>query len=213
MIRFYRIPQIFRFLSRHLHWRIPTCEKEIYLTFDDGPIPYLTEYVIDQLAVFDAKATFFCVGDNIRKHPEVIQKVIEGGHSIGNHTYNHLKAWSTDFTEYLDNVSRCDQIIKENTKISEQKFFRPPYGQITRKAIAALKEDFKIIMWDVLTYDFDLGQSAEKSLSKAIRSTNPGSIVVFHDNYKAEEKLRYMLPRYLEHFSDLGYKFKKLSMD
>ncbi len=200
-------------MSKHLYWRIPVSENEIYLTFDDGPIPRLTEYVLDLLEAFDAKATFFCVGDNIRKHPEIFRKVIESGHSIGNHTYHHLKAWSTDFNKYLDNVFKCEQIIKGNTKTSGQKFFRPPYGQITRKAVSALKGDYKIIMWDVLTYDFDNRQSAEKSLSKAIRSTNPGSIVVFHDNYKAEEKLKFMLPRYLQHFSDLGYKFKKLSTD
>ena len=200
-------------MSKHLHWRIPTSEKEIYLTFDDGPIPYLTEYVIDQLAAFDAKATFFCVGDNIRKHPEVFGKIIEGGHSIGNHTYNHLKAWTTDLTEYLDNVSKCARIIQRETEKTEQALFRPPHGQITRKTISALKNDYKIIMWDVLTYDFDKGHSAVKGLNRAIKSTRSGSIVVFHDNYKAEANLKYMLRRYLKHFSDLGYKFKKLSTD
>ena len=210
MIHFYRTPQIIRLLSKHLHWKIATNEKEIYLTFDDGPIPYLTPYVIDQLNEFDAKATFFCVGDNIRKHPEVFRKILEGGHAIGNHTYNHLKAWSTDLNEYLENVSKCRQIIEKGDQSHGQLSFRPPHGQITRKTISALKNEYKIIMWDVLAYDFDKRHSAEKSLRKVIKSTRPGSIVVFHDNYKAEDKLKYMLPRYLQHFSELGFKFKKL---
>lgn len=210
MFHFYRTPSLLRLLFKDIHWSIPTAGKEIYLTFDDGPIPGLTEYVLDQLQSYDAKATFFCVGDNIRKYPQIFRKVIDGGHRVGNHTFNHWRAWQHSEKIYLENVSKCQGII--NNEIGEQNspLFRPPYGQITKKLIHALKEKYEIIMWDVLAYDFSDKHKKEKSLKKAIASAGPGSIVVFHDNYKAEHKLKHMLPGFLNYFSDLGYRFKKL---
>lgn len=211
MIQFYRTPGILRLLANDLIWKIPVSNKEIFLTFDDGPIPGLTEYVLQELRTYKAKATFFCVGDNIYKHPEIFEKVIDQGHAIGNHTFNHLKAWTAEKNQYLLNVDKCQQIIQRKYQIEPKPFFRPPHGQITRKLISDLKDQYKIIMWDVLSYDFSTTQSPEQSLKKSIHKTRPGSIVVFHDNYKAESKLKFMLPGYLKHFSNLGYSFKKLS--
>lgn len=199
-------------VSRNLIWDVQTTAKEIFLTFDDGPIPGLTDYILRELEHFEAKATFFCVGDNIRKHPEIFQKVYKKGHAIGNHTFNHLKKWQADLNTYLENTEQCRKIIETYLpgKTPEQ-LFRPPYGQVSPAAIRNLKKNYKIIMWDILTYDFDEYHTASESLTITIKHTRPGSIVVWHDNYKAEKKLKYMLPRYLEHFSALGYKFTKLS--
>lgn len=208
-MHFYRTPYILTLLSNYLLWKVPTTSKEIYLTFDDGPIPQLTEYVLDLLKEFGAEATFFCVGDNIKKHPEIFCEVLKQGHAVGNHTFHHLKAWSTNNKSFLENVEKCDSMIND-TGNEPSSLFRPPHGQISPKLINDLKNGHKIIMWDVLTYDFNKQHPPEFSLKKAIQKTRPGSIVVFHDNYKAEKKLKYMLPRYLEHFSDLGYEFKKL---
>jgi peptidoglycan/xylan/chitin deacetylase (PgdA/CDA1 family) len=213
LLHFYRTPPFFKFFSKHLEWKIKTDKKEIFLTFDDGPIPGLTPYIVDQLEEFGAEATFFCVGDNVTKFPEIFKLVVEGGHAVGNHTFNHLKAWSTSMTAYLENVQKCQGVLIENGLASGRPLFRPPHGQITPRSINALKQTYRIIMWDVLSYDFSKTHSAEKSLDKIIKMTRPGSIVVFHDNYKAEEKLKYVLPKYLRHFSELGYRFKKLSSD
>lgn len=211
MVHFYRTPRALSLLFNDLMWKISTKDKEVFLTFDDGPIPGLTEYVIDQLNDYNAKATFFCVGDNIRKYPQIFKMLIENGHGIGNHTYNHLKAWKVNSNTYIENVFKCQDIIKDTIGKDEVTLFRPPYGQITMKLINTLKNDFEIVMWDVLAYDFSKKHTSEKSLHRTISSTGPGSIIVFHDNYKAEDKLKYMLPRFLSHFTDSGYKFKKLS--
>ncbi len=192
-------------------WKIPSTDKDIYLTFDDGPIPYLTGYVLDILDDFDAKATFFCVGDNMRKHPEICEKVFDKGHLIGNHTFNHLKGWSTKNSLYLKNIIKCQEYITNLQKPYFKPLFRPPYGQITRNQIHFLRNDYKIIMWDILAYDFDSTHSPSQSLDKIIKLTRPGSIVVFHDNYKAEIKLKYMLPRFLEHYKEKGFTFKVLN--
>jgi peptidoglycan/xylan/chitin deacetylase (PgdA/CDA1 family) len=213
LLHFYRTPPFFKFFSKHLEWKIKTDKKEIFLTFDDGPIPGLTPYILDQLDEFGAKARFLCVGDNVTKFPEIFKLVVEGGHAVGNHTFNHLKAWSTSKTAYLVNVQKCQRVLIENGLKSARPLFRPPHGQITPGAINALKQTYHIIMWDVLSYDFSKAHTAEKSLEKIIKMTRPGSTVVFHDNYKAEEKLKYILPKYLRHYGELGYSFKKLSAD
>jgi peptidoglycan/xylan/chitin deacetylase (PgdA/CDA1 family) len=208
---FYKTPGFLKGISRSLIWDAQSDQKEIYLTFDDGPIPDLTAYVLDELEKFNAKATFFCVGDNIRKYPEIFQSVRDRGHSIGNHTFNHLKSWSTGLEEYIENVEECQAIIERYHMSKGKPLFRPPHGQVSPRMIKCLKTQYKIIMWDVLTYDFDNHHTAREGLERAIRKTRQGSIVVFHDNYKAKQKLKFMLPRYLEHFSCLGYDFKKLS--
>jgi peptidoglycan-N-acetylglucosamine deacetylase len=204
-LNFYRTPFFLPWLYPSLTWRFPTHEKIIYLTFDDGPVPGATDFVLENLSKFSATATFFCIGDNIQKHPDVFQKVVEAGHTIGNHTFNHLKGWSTSTERYVENVKQFnDQLSFVNCQLPT--LFRPPYGRITRSQIAALKS-YKIIMWDVLSYDYQKNGSVESHLHGTIKATRSGSIVVFHDSYKAESKTQYILPRYLEHFANEGYKF------
>jgi peptidoglycan/xylan/chitin deacetylase (PgdA/CDA1 family) len=191
-------------------WKISTLNPEIYLTFDDGPIPQLTEYVLETLAQYDAKATFFCVGENIFKYPQICRKVVNGGHIIGNHTFNHVNGWSIKNEEYFLNIEKCQSFINQFQDPVDKPLLRPPYGKISKDQIHKLKEVYQIIMWDILTYDFDNSHSSQKSLKRIITASRPGSIVVFHDNYKAEKKLKFMLPRFLEHFKGKGYDFKKL---
>ncbi len=210
MIHFYRSPGLLRKAAPGLTWSIPTEKQSIFLTFDDGPVPRLTPFIMDILDQFHAKATFFCVGDNIRKYPDIFQKLIQKGHAVGNHTFNHLKAWSCNWQEYLSNVDKCRSEIRKYTELSGKMLFRPPHGQITPRIIKKLLPDYQIIMWNVLTYDFDQGHAADISLHRAIRHTAPGSIVVFHDNYKAEKKLKSILPKYLEYFLQKGFTFEKL---
>jgi peptidoglycan/xylan/chitin deacetylase (PgdA/CDA1 family) len=208
----HRVPFVLPWLFPNLVWKIPTTEKELYLTFDDGPIPGPTDFVLETLQKKNVKATFFCTGDNIHKHPEIFRKVIVEGHAIGNHTFNHLKGWNTSVEKYLNNVKQCEteianhysQLINRNSKI-----FRPPYGMITRQQIKALSE-YKIIMWDVLTIDYDKNVSPESCLQNSIRVTRPGSVIVFHDSLKAERNMMYALPRYIDHFLEQGFSFKLL---
>lgn len=207
----YRAPFFLPWLYPNLTWHIPTTEKQLYLTFDDGPIPGPTDFVLETLKKHAIKATFFCIGDNVRKHPDVFRKVMDQGHAIGNHTFHHLKGWKTSLEEYLDNTAQCDAVFKSlNVESESPKLFRPPYGRITRAQINALN-DYKIIMWDVLTHDYDRAKSPEACLGNSIRATRPGSIVVFHDSLKAERNMTYALPRYIAHFLNKGYTFNVLS--
>lgn len=203
----FRSPFFLPWLYTDLIWRIPTQEKKLYLTFDDGPVPTITEFVLTELAKAKAKATFFCIGDNVRKHPDVFRKIVKDGHAIGNHTFNHLKGWNTPVKTYVDNVKLCDHQLKaDNSQLSIQ-LFRPPYGRIKRSQIKALKE-YKIIMWDVLAHDYSKNISPDRCLKGSIDATRPGSIIVFHDSIKAEKNMRYTLPRFLDHFSHQGYTFE-----
>ncbi|MHA4741749.1 polysaccharide deacetylase family protein [Dyadobacter sp. MSC1_007] len=188
-------------------WRIPTHDKVIYLTFDDGPIPDITESVLEILEKFDAKATFFCIGDNVRKHPDVFQKVQNGGHSIGNHTFNHMNGWKTDDDVYLENIQKCQKQLQLTTKL-----FRPPYGRIKKSQSKIVLQERQIIMWDVLSGDFSPSLTRDICLKKSIHHTRPGSIVLFHDSIKASQNMLYALPRYLEHFKEEGYRFEALEM-
>lgn len=187
-------------------WQKPSGEKKLYLTFDDGPIPSVTEWVLEVLQQHEAKATFFCVGDNIRKHPAVFEKVLMAGHSVGNHTFNHLNGWKTELSEYLQNVELCQQYLSNQSRL-----FRPPYGRITRAAAARLRADtYSIVMWDVLSGDFDTQLTPEKCLKNSIQATRDGSVIVFHDSLKARPNLEYTLPRYLAHFQKQGFAFVAL---
>ncbi|MEA5457446.1 polysaccharide deacetylase family protein [Arcicella sp. LKC2W] len=190
-------------------WRIPTKEKEIYLTFDDGPIPEVTEFVMEELAKFNAKATFFCIGDNIAKHSEVFQQVVNQGHTVGNHTFNHLKGWNTEQNVYLNNFDLCQAEIENKSKQSTN-FFRPPYGRIKRNQAKEILKTHQIVMWDVLTADYDQNINKEQVLKKTLQYTDDGSIVLFHDSIKASKNMMYALPRMLEYFSEQGYAFKKM---
>ncbi len=195
-----------------LVWRVPEKQPVLYLTFDDGPINGPTDFVLETLAEYNAYATFFCIGDNIRKHELVFRRTIDGGHAVGNHTYNHLNGWKTSLAEYKENTIKCEDAIRAHMPLRvSMPLFRPPYGRISRSQIRALSKDFRIVMWDVLTMDYRAGIAPEKCLRGSINATRPGSVVVFHDSFKAEKNLTFALPRFLEHFSNLGYSFKRLS--
>jgi len=191
----------------HYTWHVKTKEKSIFLTFDDGPIPDITEFVLDTLEQFDAKATFFCIGDNVRKHPSVFKKIINEGHSIGNHTFNHLNGWKSQDHEYLANIDLCEKELNLETNL-----FRPPYGRMKKSQAAQLPKEKKIVMWDVLSGDFSLAIKPEICLKKTIQYTRPGSIVLFHDSLKAAKNMQYALPRFLDHFANKEYQFKALPM-
>lgn len=194
-------------------WKVNTDEKIIYLTFDDGPIPEITEFVLEELNKYQAKATFFCIGGNIEKHPDIFQQVVNQGHTIGNHTFNHLKGWNSEDKIYLENFKKCDKAIENNfiSHISNSiSHFRPPYGRIKKSQAAEILKTHEIVMWDVLTGDYDQSISKETVLTKSIQHTEAGSIVLFHDSIKASKNMIHTLPRFLEHFSNKGFTFKKL---
>jgi peptidoglycan/xylan/chitin deacetylase (PgdA/CDA1 family) len=194
-----RIPKIAQLVFPGAVYRIPAKDKKtVYLTFDDGPIPEATPLVLDILKQYNAKATFFCVGDNVKKYPKLLERIKKEGHSIGNHTYNHLKGWKTPLKEYLDNVKACAEVVKSD-------LFRPPYGRITASQFRQLKKDYRIVFWDVLTMDYDANVTAEKSLEIIKKCTRPGSIIVFHDSVKAKDKLPWLLPKTLEFLAGEGY--------
>ncbi|MEW7288907.1 polysaccharide deacetylase family protein [Aquimarina sp. 2304DJ70-9] len=187
-------------------------EKKLYLTFDDGPIPGVTEFVLEQLQKFDAKATFFCIGENIKKHPHIFNKILSDNHTIGNHTMNHLKAWKSDPETYLKNVTACQKMIQESSEIGyAAKLFRPPYGQISYSKFKTLeKQGYKIILWDILSKDWDKTVHEEQCFQNVIQNTSPGSIIVFHDSIKAEKNLKSALPKVLDYFSKRGFVFEKI---
>lgn len=209
-MRFYFIktPRILKRIFAKYTWSFFTNKKEIYLTFDDGPIPKVTEFVLDQLHNFNAKATFFCIGDNIRKHPAIFSRIVNEGHSVGNHTFNHLNGWKSNNTTYIENTNKCENLLPHQ----KTKLFRPPYGKIKRiQAKKLIAKGYKVIMWDVLSADFGTSISKEKCLQNVLKNVENGSIIVFHDSIKASDKLRYVLPRILNEFSQQGYEFKAIT--
>ena len=200
-------PRLLKKLYPALIWDVKPAKPCIYLTFDDGPIPIVTPFVLNILKQYNAKATFFCIGDNVRKHPDIFEHVKNDGHAIGNHTFNHLKGWKTDDKTYIDNTLKADGLLHSN-------LFRPPYGRIKRsqiKLLKSVKPQIKIIMWDILSGDFDINLSPEKCLQNVLKHTKSGSIVVFHDSLKAFDRLEYVLPRALEAWSRKGYNFNSLT--
>ncbi len=205
----FRTPFFLPALFGGLTWRMPTSEKEIFLTFDDGPVPDPTEYVLTELEKAQARATFFCIGDNVRKYPEIFQKVLAGGHTIGNHTYNHWKGWNHSTSDYIQNIQKCDEQFRLH-QVNGCQLFRPPYGRITFNQIRAVKDKYQVIMWDVLTRDYAASLSPEHCLKGSLAATRPGSIVVFHDSLKAKKNLIFVLPRFLQHFTERGYRFSAL---
>ncbi len=195
-----RPPQLLRRYYKKSLWRVETDAPLIYLTFDDGPVEGLTPWVLDTLKHYGVKATFFCVGENIERNPHIFKRILEEGHQVGNHTYNHIKGWKTHTPEYIQNVEKCERLV--NTKL-----FRPPYGRIKKSQFKKLAEDYTVIFWDVLSYDYDKLVTPETCLDNSIRYTRPGSIIVFHDNIKAQKNLKFALPQYIGHFLKLNYKF------
>ncbi|MCF6131783.1 polysaccharide deacetylase family protein [Flavobacterium wongokense] len=186
-------------------WDIPNHGNKVFLSFDDGPTPEVTEWTLEQLQKFDAKATFFCIGNNIEKHPEILKKIVEAGHAIGNHTFDHLKGWNTPNDNYIKNALDCQSLLT-NRKLGSEKLFRPPYGKIRPAQSKKLRRlGYKIIMWDVISYDFDAQTSNEQCLENVLKNVQSGSIIVFHDSVKAEHNLKYALPRTLEFLKNKGY--------
>lgn len=210
----HRTPFLLPLLYPSLTWRMPSQNKELYLTFDDGPVSGPTEFVLETLRKFDVRATFFCIGENIGRHTNVFNQIIAHGHAIGNHTFNHLNGWKTKTADYCENVKLCEKKISgvPVTTPLAPKLFRPPYGRISREQIKALPE-YRIIMWDVLSVDYNKNLSAEKCLKNTIAATRSGSIIVFHDSFKAEKNLVFALPRFVEYFLEQGFGFKSLKFE
>lgn len=184
-------------------WSIDTKEKTLFLTFDDGPHPEFTPWVLEQLAAYDAQATFFLIGQNAEKHPELVQRILAEGHAVGNHTYSHANGWDVKNTHYWRNVLACQNIYQTH-------MFRPPYGKIKRSQAKALQKRFKVIMWDVLSWDFEESVSPEQCLKNVTDHAEKGSIIVFHDSEKASRNMQYALPRVLEKYANEGYRFATL---
>ncbi|MFC2120144.1 polysaccharide deacetylase family protein [Bacteroidota bacterium] len=184
-------------------WSIPGQTKSIFLTFDDGPVPELTPWILETLKKNQLKATFFCVGDNVRKYPELYERIINDGHSVGNHTYHHLNGWKTGVKEYISDVEKASEFIKSN-------IFRPPYGKMRTQQKKQLRKKYKIVMWDVLSKDYSSSLTKWKVLENVLNYARPGSIVVFHDNMKAKDKLQFVLPKVIEHYLYKAYVFKKI---
>lgn len=197
-------------------WEMPSESKTLYLTFDDGPTPEITNWTLDILDKYNAKATFFCIGKNVSQHPEIFKNIQDKGHKIGNHTNNHIKGWRTSTKNYLANIKEAQKVIDlqhNKTDSRSQILFRPPYGQIRPKQGKALAElGYKVIMWNVLAFDWDKDVAKEKCLENVISNAKEGSVIVFHDSVKAEKNMSYALPKILEHFSKKGYTFKSIEI-
>jgi len=210
-MRLVKAPHILQWFYPKRIWAFPNSGKEVFLTFDDGPHPEITPWVMDLLKTHNAKATFFCIGENVEKHPEIFQQIIAEGHTIGNHTYHHLNGWKTETSTYVNNVQKAQQSIKTHGAIRTPSkikgdLFRPPYGKMTGRQAALLqKQGYRIVMWDLISYDFDSSLSEEACLNNVLSNFQDGSIVIFHDSLKAEKNLRYTLPRVLEHMRTEGY--------
>ncbi|MAC87451.1 MAG: polysaccharide deacetylase family protein [Gammaproteobacteria bacterium] len=205
-MKFYTIktPTIIQKFFSNYRWRFSSVPKEIYLTFDDGPTLEVTNFVLEELKKHQAKATFFCIGKNVKKHQNIYHKIQEEGHSVGNHTFNHLNGLLTKNTRYIENIQQASAYIVS-------KLFRPPYGRLKSSQARLLQQEgYKIIMWNVLSGDFDRSISPENCLENVLKNTTNGSIIVMHDSEKAKDKIYFALPRILDHFSQKGYLFKAI---
>ncbi len=203
MFYFTKTPGILKSLYKSCIWNFSPVVPAVYLTFDDGPHPKATPFVLEQLKKYGAKATFFCIGKNVVEQPEIYQQILLDGHSVGNHTHNHLNGWKTATDKYVANIKEAAQYIRSN-------LFRPPYGRISPFQIKELKKDYRIIMWDVLSGDFDTEITGETCLQNVVFKLQPGSIVVFHDSEKAWDRMSYALPRILEHCKRQGWEVKAI---
>lgn len=191
------------------HWRIPTQEKVVYLTFDDGPTEEVTEWTLDQLAQYKAKATFFVIGKNVQQHPSILQEILSQGHIVGNHTFTHNNGRQTATEDYLQSIQQTQDICKKHGDITPT-LFRPPYGRMTWAQIQEVKKQFPIVMMDVISADFDLRKEGEECTNLVCESSQEGSIILFHDSVKAFPRLEKALPEVLSHFARLGYRFESI---
>jgi peptidoglycan-N-acetylglucosamine deacetylase len=205
---FIKTPSWIRFFFPRFVWKMKTEDNVVHVTFDDGPHPEITPWVLDQLDDYNAKATFFCVGENVVRYPEVYRMIIARGHAVGNHTYQHLNGWNSNDAVYLDDIAKAREVINSN-------LFRPPYGKIRSRQVKKMQQRFghqlQIIMWDVLSADFDTSFSKEQCLQNVLDHVEKGSIIVFHDSEKANENLRYVLPRVLQQLSQEGMESRMIS--
>lgn len=205
-----RIPAFFNFLFANQIWALPRIDKTVYLTFDDGPIPEVTPWVLDILKEKNIKASFFCIGDNIQKHPQLFSRIIKEGHTVGNHTFNHINGWKNDSDVYMQNILKCEVEIEKHVK-QKRKLFRPPYGKITPKQIKVLKQQgYDIIMWELLSHDYNKHISEHTCYNNATKKVRSGSIIVFHDSLKAERNISYALPKTIETLLEKGYVFSTI---
>ena len=193
-------PKFFTLFFPRLVWRMPSKTSTIYLTFDDGPTERVTSWVLDKLREYDAKATFFCLGKNVEKHPDIFQRITDEGHAVGNHSYSHLKGWATPTSQYVQDVDLANDIL--NTKL-----FRPPYGRIKRSQVRLLKQRYKIVMWSLLSMDYSRWVTPKRCAKIVTKNLRPGSIVVFHDSIKAEANMRFGLVKLLEEVKRRGWGF------
>lgn len=223
-----KTPGFVKTLFPNFVWNINTTKKELFLTFDDGPTPEITDWVLSTLKTYNAKATFFCIGNNIEKHPDIFERIINEGHGIGNHTYNHLKGWEQKTKAYIDDTEKTQELIHaqlkhlnanssflntikfENGNL-KPKLFRPPYGKFKSKQSKALQDlGYKIVLWDVLSYDWDYTVNEEHCLKNITSAAKEGSIIVLHDSVKASKNLTFVLPKVLDYFTDKGFQFKSI---
>lgn len=205
MFYFVKKPRWIRKFYGDSIWEISTTEKVLYLTFDDGPDPDETPFVLEILKKYNAKATFFCIGENVARYPHIYQNIIAEGHSVGNHTHSHIDGWKTKNKKYYEDIQQACDLI-------DSKLFRPPFGHITWKQVQALKDERQLqtILWNVLSADFDETTSKEKCLQNVIQNATSGSIILFHDSKIASKNMRYALVNVLEHFTNLNYRFRQL---
>jgi peptidoglycan-N-acetylglucosamine deacetylase len=206
MLYFIKTPGWLKKVYTSCTWNLSVAEKVIYLSFDDGPHPQITPFVLEHLQQYNARATFFCIGKNVVNHPEVYQKILTEGHAVGNHTFNHLNGWRTKTSKYITNIEQVKEVISST-------LFRPPYGKITfrqLRALASKDQAMKVIMWSVLSADFDTNISPRACLNNVLKNAGQGDIIVFHDSEKAFDRMKYALPKTLEYFSNLGYRFEKI---
>lgn len=200
----FNTPSWIQFIFPSILWRVDTDKKEVFLTFDDGPTPEVTQWIMELLKKFDAKASFFCLGKSIKEYPEIVAVLVKEGHQIGNHTFTHLNAQKVAYSDYLEE-------IKSTEKLISNKLFRPPYGKLTFQSFFKLKKKYRIVLWDIMSYDFDANQDTKEVLIKLKKSTKKGSIIVFHDNIKSFERLKIILPEYLQWLYEENYSFNKIN--
>ncbi|WP_048331228.1 polysaccharide deacetylase family protein [Bizionia psychrotolerans] len=214
-----KIPKIIKKLLPDYVWEFSTSEKVLYLTFDDGPTPEITQWTLDTLKQFEAKATFFCIGNNIQKHPEIFQNILNEGHRVGNHSQTHLKGWRTSVDNYISDIEKAQLHIDselqkstlENQALNKALLFRPPYGQIKPNQGKALKElGYTVVAWSILSFDWETETSPETCFANVKSKATPGNIIVFHDSVKASKNLMYTLPKVLTYFSEKDFRFEIL---
>jgi peptidoglycan/xylan/chitin deacetylase (PgdA/CDA1 family) len=193
-------PRFFTNLFPNVVWRMPSDNNKVYLTFDDGPTKNVTPWVLDKLKEYDAKATFFCLGKKVEMHPDIYQRILDEGHSVGNHSYSHLKGWETRTGQYVQDVDLAADLIKSD-------LFRPPYGRIKAVQFRVLKERYRVILWDVLSMDYSRWVTPKRCANIVLNNLHPGAIVVFHDSKKAEKNMKFGLEKLLEEVKNRGLQF------